>query len=62
MAKVEMESKFESTKRKLQESYKNIDKVFFLFFISLKKRLETYNLIMALKFVVQQQRSKEEFK
>ena len=57
-----MESKFESTKRKLQESYKNIDKVFFLFFISLKKRLETYNLIMALKFVVQQQRSKEEFK
>ena len=45
-----LESKFESTKRKLHESYKNIENgICFLFpFFFLKKRLiETYNLIMA---------------
>ena len=40
MAKVEMESKFESTKRKLQESYKNINKVFFYFLFLSKKDLK----------------------
>ena len=40
MAEVEMESKFESTKRKLQESYKNINKVFFYFLFLSKKDLK----------------------
>ena len=44
-----VESKFEYTKRKLQESYKNIENgicfLFFSFFFS-KEKLEIYNLIM----------------
>ena len=43
-----VESKFEYTKRKLQESYKNIENgiCFLFFFFFSKEKLEIYNLIM----------------